>query len=372
MRLKTLLLYSGISLIHCLCTQNLSAQHDVIFCGERIPVNNDLVSRKLMDVIRRQIPNINMPELRKRRLQYFPWLEQYLRQMGLPEDLKYIAIVESGFQNLTSSAGASGFWQLMPLTARGAGLNVSAGADDRENFYKSTYAACRVLSGYYSEIRRKFGISSWVLTAAAYNFGIGNMRSNITRQGQDYFSMNLNPETAVYVYKIIAVKELFEYPEFYLKDFGYNIFKTIQQPPDINLQQSTVDSTIFNSIEVNVNVADEQHPDSISTLNQPIEKPKKYIYIGANIKGKYKDITDGQVISITLQEDLQVKGVFNSKGNIITTTAWIIDDRIFMDLGREDHDVVVLSYITGKRGIERSELKNDQLVILRIEAEDAE
>jgi membrane-bound lytic murein transglycosylase D len=344
------------------------AQHNIIFCGETIPANNAIVSGRLMDVIRKQVKNINMPVLRKRANSYFPLIEKYLQEKNLPEDLKYIPIVESGFQNLTSSAGAGGFWQLMPRTARGAGLNISESADDREDFAKSTRAACETLIDYYRWITNKYKISSWVLTAAAYNFGPANIANAIKNQNSvDYFSMNLNPETASYVYKIIAVKELFEYPEYYMKDFGYNIFNALQSPD--NLPEAQADTTAFNSMTVDISNKDTSLNDSISRLRGFVVQPKKVISIAANIVGKYKNFTDGQLISFQLQQDLFVKNTFNRKGNVIPGTGWMIDGRIFIDLGYEDHDIVVVSPETGEKGILPAELKKDQLIILRLQTD---
>src|SRR5689334_2459927 len=154
-----------------LFTAALNAKaHEIIFCGERIPVQNNFVADKLMNVIRQQVPYVNLPQLRKRVEANFPIVEYYLRETGLPEDFKYLAIVESGFLNLTSKAGARGFWQLMPETATELGLVVSPTIDERDNIYKSTYAACKVLASYYLRIKKIYGVSSWVLTAAAYNF----------------------------------------------------------------------------------------------------------------------------------------------------------------------------------------------------------
>ncbi|HEX5150737.1 MAG TPA: lytic transglycosylase domain-containing protein [Parafilimonas sp.] len=344
----------------------LFAQHDIIFCGETIPANNAIISGKLMNVIRNQVRNINMPALRRRANAYFPMIEDYLQKNNLPEDLKYIPIVESGFQNLTSSAGASGFWQLMPVTARDAGLSVSEGGDDRADFDKSTRAACKTLVDYYRWIRNKYKISSWVLTAAAYNFGPGNIDKAIKNQhnNTDYFSLNLNLETASYVYKIIAVKELFEYPEYYMKDFGYNIFNALKAPA--NMQEAPADTTAFNSMTVDVSNNDSSDNGNPKSPNLT---PKKVISVAANIVGKYKNFTDGQLISFQLQQDLIVKNTFNKKGNVITGTGWLIDDRIFINLGYEDHDVVVVSAETGKKGILPSELKKDELIILRVQAD---
>lgn len=354
--------------------------HDIIFCGERIPVDNNFVSGTLMNAIRRQIPNVNLPELRKRAAQNFPLVEYYLQETGLPEDLKYLAIVESGFQNQISNAGARGFWQLMPATARELGLAVTDNIDDRDNIYKSTYAACKVLASYYLQIQKKYSISSWVLTAAAYNTGIGNMLKAMNKQGNDYFSMNLNAQTALYVYKIIAVKELFEYPELYMKDFGYNVFSSVKPPPLNNLRISNSDSSAFKSMTVNINTDDGEHPDSVSAKEPAIENPayikpknnafknQNAIYIAANIKGKYKNFSDGQLISIELQDNLTVNGIFNRKGNVIKGIGWLIDDRIFIDLGYEDHAVTLIN--DGKKGIAVAQLKNNQPVLLKVQTAD--
>ncbi len=364
-------------ILHC---QDVKAQHDIVFCGERIPVDNDFVAGTLMNIIRRQIPNVNLPELRRRAALNFPMVERYLEGTGMPEDLKYIAIVESGFLNQNSPVGARGFWQFMPATARDLGLTVSADVDDRDNIYKSTYAACKLLASYYVQIRNKYKISSWILTAAAYNTGIGNMLKKINTQGNDYFSMNLNPETAMYVYKIIAVKELFEYPELYMKDFGYNVFSTVQPPASGNMQNSNYDSSLFKSMTVNINTGDGEHPDSVSTAGSTAESPavikpkintgqkQNVIYVAASIEGKYKNFSDGQLISIKLLDDLNVNGIFNSKGNVIKGTGWLIDNRILIDLGYEDHAVTLIN--DGKKGVDAAKLKNNQPVLLKVLVDD--
>jgi len=352
-----------------------SMAHDIIFCGERIPVDNNFVAQKLMNIIRKQIPNVNFPQLNRRAKENFPVVEYYLRETGLPLDFKYLAIVESGFENITSNKGAQGFWQLMPETAVDMGLSISPDKDERNNIYKSTYAACKVLADYYIQIRKKYGISSWVLTAAAYNFGIGNIFKAISKQGQDYFSMNLNAETATYVYKIIAVKELFEYPELYMKDFGYNVFTTVAIQS--TLADTHTDTSIFGSMTVNVKEDDGKHPQNVTvkTIDQQTDitsniqqtiSPAKVKYVSAYIKGKYKDFKDGETISIELFEDLEIKGSFNKKGNILLGKGWIIDDRIFIDLGYNDHDVIVTDF-DNKKGIKPTSLKNKQPILIKVQ-----
>lgn len=349
--------------------------HDILFCGERIPVQNSQVAEKLMNVIRSQVGAVNLPQLRQRVKQNFPVVEYYLRETGLPEDFKYLAIVESGFQNAVSSAGARGFWQLMPATAKELGLTVSDAMDERDNIYKSTYAACKVLASFYLAIKKKYGVSSWVLTAAAYNFGIGNISHVINRQGNDYFSMSLNPETAMYVYKIIALKELFEFPELYMKDFGYNVFNISNVAP--NLNGAAADTSLFKTMVINVQENDKNHPGRIN-LKEPV-KPmaanlenktaeldrRESRYLAATIKGKYKKFADGDLVTIELLENLEVRGSFNRKGNQLKGKGWLIDDRVFIDLGYGTHDVVLFD-VNGQKGIPLAALKNDKPLLLQV------
>ncbi len=369
----------------CLCffkfSNTYAFEHEITFCNEKIPLENNFVAGKLMNVIRRQIPEVNLPSLRKRIQEYFPIVEYYLRGTGLPEDLKYVAVVESGFVSTArSSVGAGGFWQFMPEVAKEYGLAVNESVDDRNDIHKSTYAACRHLANYYNSIKKKYNVSSWILTAAAYNVGIGRIFQAVNRQGKDYFSMDLNPETAVYVYKIIAVKELFEYPEFYMKNFSYNIFnKTKATTPIIKMDDddATSDLNDFKTMEVKVDEKDGQHPDAVSISREAIlddvatkartsiKREKKMKLVAANISGKYKNFEDGSMITIALQEDLQVRNRFIRAGNILKGTGWIIDDRVFIDLGFDEHDVVLYDS-ESKQGILLKDLKNKEPLLLKV------
>jgi membrane-bound lytic murein transglycosylase D len=347
---------------------------EITFCGERIPVNNAFVANRLMDVIRQQAYTANLHGLRRDARRYFPFIEYCLRVSGMPEDLKYIPIVESGFRNATSKAGAQGFWQLMPNTARDWGLQVNETIDERNDIYKSTIAAMRELARTFKNIRKTHNITSWVLTAAAYNWGIGNIFSRIERGNRDYFTMPLNPETAVYVYKIIAIKELFEYPELYLKNFKYNVFSS--QKPFIPDRRGG-DEEPFKKMELNVNTATESVPedDKIKDIPAPKEsdlKKSKEAFrqgaklVSARIVGRYPDFKDGDAITLSLQDDLQTVKGFQRKGTEITGKGWLIDGRVFVDLGFDTNDVILYD-TNSEQGIATSLLKNKQQVILRVQ-----
>jgi hypothetical protein len=335
--------------------EKLSA-HNIVFCGEMIPANNDFVANRLMNVIKKQIPNANLPSLRQKTILYFPLVQSYLRKHNIPDDFKYLPIVESGFAVLTSRVGARGFWQLMPATAKELGLIVTPTVDERDDITKSTIAACKLLSQYYGSIKKTHNVSSWVLTAAAYNFGIGNIFKAIKNQGKDYFSMDLNPETAVYVYKIIAIKELFEYPELYMKNFGYNVFAkgTASKGSGSNKDG---DAAGFGNMEV-----------VVSKKKTNLEDKSKVTFVAAHIKGKYKDFKDGDLVSLELDDDLTVQGGFTRKGSIIKGAGWLIDGKVFVDLGY-GHEVTLYDSNTEK-GVYVESLKKGQPVLLKNEIYD--
>lgn len=150
----------------------------------------------------------------KRASRWFPVIEPILQEKGLPEDFKYLAIIESGLDQVVSPAGAAGFWQFMKGTAPQYGLRVTREIDERYHVTKATRAAC----DYLLEAKEEFG--SWALAAASYNMGKAGVRRDLEEQGVDtYWELHLNSETARYVYRLLAIKAIFEDPE----SFGFSI-----------------------------------------------------------------------------------------------------------------------------------------------------
>lgn len=332
-----------------------SQAHIVTFCGEQIPMDNEFVAQKLMDVIRHQVPNVNLPALRARALQYFPVVEAYLAKNGIPLDFKYLPIVESGFVVQTSRVGAHGFWQIMPGTAKDLGLAMSGGIDEREDIHKASPAACKLLRSYYMTIYNRQKLTSWVLTAAAYNFGIGNILKAINTKGNNYFSMKLNPETAVYVYKIIAVKELFEYPELYMKNFGYNVFSAAASKGKKAVGGDDR-AAVFATASVRAAKA--------------VKKQPPPVFVEARIVGKYKHFSDNGVVNIKLEQPLNTKRGGAVKGKELGCRGWIIDERVYVDVGY-GLDVLLLDKDQNK-GIPLASLKNGEPVLLRVDNPNAE
>ena len=129
------------------------------------------------------------------------------RRGGSLSDFKYLAVIESGLSQVVSPSGASGFWQFMKRTAPEYGLEVSATVDERYHVEKATRAAC----AYLKDAHAKFG--SWVLAAASYNMGRSGVANVASQHVSTYWDLHLNSETARYVYRLLALREVMERPE---------------------------------------------------------------------------------------------------------------------------------------------------------------
>lgn len=154
--------------------------------------------------------------LKARSAPFFAVIEPILRKHNIPNDFKYLPLIESAWQaNAVSSAGAVGYWQFMDDTAQDMGLSTAPGSDERTDLVKSTEAACKYLKFLH------YKLGSWTLVAAAYNGGVGMVQRKITKVGhRDYYAMAMNPETGYYLYRILAMKELFTNPSYGVGSVG--------------------------------------------------------------------------------------------------------------------------------------------------------
>jgi hypothetical protein len=165
---------------------------------------------------------------------HFGTLERILREEGVPDDFKFLALIESDFRDVVSPSGAAGFWQFMPVTARQYGLEVNEFIDERYHIEKATRAACKYLKD------AKLELGSWTMAAAAYNTGINGMFNRAADQhSYNYYDLYLNQETSRYVFRILAMKIIFSNP----KKAGY-VFddKDLYQPLKFN--EVPVDTSI--------------------------------------------------------------------------------------------------------------------------------
>lgn len=181
------------------------------FAGEKTPLHLYDVKERFD---RELLVNANLDAstllIIKRANRAFPIIEPILAKYGVPDDFKYLAVIESGLVNAVSPAGARGVWQFMPATAAEFNLEVSTTVDERYHLEKSTEAACKYLLG----AKNKFG--SWTLAAASYNGGITGVNRQIEFQKvNDYYDLLLTDETARYVFRILALKEIMKNPSLY-------------------------------------------------------------------------------------------------------------------------------------------------------------
>lgn len=175
------------------------------FCGENVPLDNYDVREALdRELLVNTYWQSNLILLCKRAYRYFPIIEPILQENNIPDDMKYLAVIESGLMNVVSPAKAAGFWQFMKETGIAYGLEINDEVDQRYDLSLATKAACTYLKKSYQQH------SSWAAAAAAYNMGDGGYKRAVsTQKNNNYWDLQLNNETARYVYRILAIKIIF-------------------------------------------------------------------------------------------------------------------------------------------------------------------
>lgn len=172
--------------------------------------------------------------MHKRANRWLGFIAGILKKNGVPDDFKYIALIESNFTNTVSPKGAAGFWQFLNGAGKQYGLEINDEIDERYHVEKSTEAACK----YFKEAFRIF--NNWTLAAASYNIGIDGLKNQLEKQkANSYYDLYLNEETARYIFRILAVKEVISNP----KDYGYQLRKK-DLYPTIPTLKIPVDSSI--------------------------------------------------------------------------------------------------------------------------------
>lgn len=190
------------------------------FCGERVPLDRFYVKESLeRELLVNSYLHASTLLLLKRTSRWFPVIEPIMRQNGLPEDFKYLAMIESSLTNAVSPSKAVGFWQFLEGTGKEYELEINKEVDMRYNQELETKAACQYLKDSY----RRFG--NWTLSAAAFNCGNGRIKRTIEEQRvNSYYDMLLPNETERYVYRILALKLITENPQkygFHISDEGW-------------------------------------------------------------------------------------------------------------------------------------------------------
>lgn len=215
----------------------LQIPNKVEFAGESISLDEpDLRERMDKELLVNTYWQSNTLLMIKRSHKYFPMIEKILEEEGVPDDFKYLALIESGLENVASPKGAKGFWQIMRATGRELGLEVNTNVDERYHIALSTRVACKYIK------KAKEHLGSWTLAAASYNRGLSGVKRILKQQQADnYADLLLGTETKRYVFRILAVKQIVEYPERY----GF-VVEDAQKYPPIQYRTVEVDTAITN------------------------------------------------------------------------------------------------------------------------------
>ena len=185
------------------------------FAGERVPMEVPDVRERLdREIHVNTFFHSSTIFLIKRSGRWLPQITAILKEEGLPDDLVYITLIESGLQNVVSPSEAVGFWQILKGTGKDLGLEINREVDERYDPIKSTRAA----SKYLKEAYEKFG--NWTNAAASYNIGKKGLADRLEDQQVDsYYDLDINEETARYLFRALALKIILQNPSKY----GYEI-----------------------------------------------------------------------------------------------------------------------------------------------------
>ncbi len=218
----------------------LNLPNTIEFAGEKVPMNLIDVREKLdRELHVNTYWQSNTLLFIKRLNRWFPIIEKILLEENVPNDFKYLALIESGLTQVVSPAGAAGFWQIMKKTAPEFGLEVTSEVDERYHVEKSTHAACL----YLKEAKEKFG--SWTLAAASYNIGQSGLQRQLNKQEvNSYYDLLLNSETSRYLFRILAAKHILSNAN----QFGFN-FRPKDLYPAITYKTIVTDSSISSFTE---------------------------------------------------------------------------------------------------------------------------
>lgn len=196
---------------------------NVDFCGEQVPLDIFYVREALdKELVINTYLQATTQLCIKRAYRFFPIVEPILKQNNIPDDFKYLMVIESGIENKVSPANAAGYWQFLKETGIRYGLRINDEVDERYHMEKSTQAACKYLLDAY----KRFG--NWTMAAASYNVGMAGLDNRLTKQDvQSYYEMSLPQETSRYVFRILALKLIMSKPSAY----GYYFRPTDLYPP---------------------------------------------------------------------------------------------------------------------------------------------
>ena len=210
--------------------------NQVDFCGETIALDRfDLRERFDREINTFTYLHATTMLYLKRANRFFPVIESLLKKNNIPDDFKFLCLIESNLDiRALSPANAAGFWQLLESTGKEYGLEINSEVDERYHIEKATDAACRYFRAAYA----RYG--SWVNAAASYNAGMAKISSVLnSQQVNSALDLLLVSETSRYIFRILAIKQLFENPSLY----GF-MLKKEDLYPFIPVQRVTITETV--------------------------------------------------------------------------------------------------------------------------------
>ncbi|MFC4818075.1 lytic transglycosylase domain-containing protein [Flavobacterium sp. GCM10023249] len=271
---KIVLLFVGVTALGLFVNAKMKSNFPgkIDFAGEEAPLHiPDVRERMDRELVVNEYMHGSTILILKRANKVFPIIEPILAKYNVPDDFKYLAVIESSLTNAVSSAGARGVWQFMPLTAKEKGLEVSETVDERYHLEKATEAACK----YLVSAKERFG--SWTLAAASYNGGLNGLQNQIDFQGvTNYYDLLLNEETSRYVFRILALKEIMKNPIKY--NFVLSQEDLYQKIPTKKIQvDSTVkDLAVFSKLQgINYKILKYHNP---WLRDRKLDNPTKKVY----------------------------------------------------------------------------------------------
>ena len=219
----------------------LKIPENLTFAGEKVPTDRyDIRERMDRELLVNTYWQSNGLLMMKRENKFFPVIEPLLKKYGIPDDFKYLAVAESGLQNNSSPAGASGFWHFLRTSAREYGLEVNRNVDERYHLGLAT----KVAAAYLKKSKERFG--TWTLAAAAYNAGNARIANRLkTQQVDDYYDLLLNSETSRYVFRIVALKEIMSNPKKYGFEFDEEDLYSLPKTRTVEVDTAIVNIASF-------------------------------------------------------------------------------------------------------------------------------
>ncbi len=252
------------------------------FAGEEVPLDDpDVKERMDRELLVNTYWQSNGLLIIKRAAKYFPIIEPILKEEGLPDDFKYLAVIESGLTQAVSPARATGFWQILGGTGKELGLEVNDNVDERYNVELATRAACKYLK------KSKNYLGSWTLAAAGYNAGnAGISRRLETQDVNGYYDLLLGEETGRYVFRILALKEILKDPHKY--GFNYTQDDLYETVPTYKVKVDTAVTDFvkfaqgfginYKILKIHNPWLREDHLNNASRKLYQIEIPEKEVY----------------------------------------------------------------------------------------------